>query len=125
MRGVLIESLFLVAACGICNFSCAARESSEAIVVDSAAQEIGLENEYKKTFDAVANETECTLILEQRMQDPAGARLWRVTLNGKPLGNLETHVPQNGSDPSDDGFHQVGFAIYPQAPSKPERTNSG
>ena len=113
MQGFVLKNILLLATLGISVLAHAAQEPSEAIVLDSTAQEIGLESEYEKTFEAVANEAECALILEQRMQDPAGARLWRVTLNGKPLGNLETHAPQNGSDPSDDGFHRVGFAIPP------------
>ena len=82
MQGFVLKNILLLATLGISVLARAAQEPSEAIVLDSTSQEIGLESEYEKTFEAVANEAECALILEQRMQDPAGARLWRVPQPG-------------------------------------------
>ena len=106
-----IGSLFLFAACGICNLTNILEAAEKAIVIDADSHEIKGKVTYKKMFSSQVNPTEYALLFDQKLDKKSSGGYWSVSINDKILGRLEAHTPQVGSDKNDDRFHRIGIAV--------------
>lgn len=106
-----IGTLILLAACGISNLTSPLEAAEKSIVIDRAPHEIQGKNTFQKTFSAQTNPTEFALLFEQDLKKQSSGGYWNVHINDIPLGRLEAHIPQIGTDHKHDGFHRIGFAV--------------
>lgn len=108
-----ISLLVLFSVFGIVVLMGSVEAAEKTISIDGGPHQIQGKQTYEKSFIATANSTESTLLFDQLLKKQSSGGYWVVKLNGKELGRLEGHLPQDGEDKTHDGFYHMGLAIAP------------
>ncbi|MCA9006319.1 MAG: CehA/McbA family metallohydrolase [Planctomycetaceae bacterium] len=111
MSLIHFRMLILFTAIGISHLTSSLLAAEKSIVIDRESHKVEGKTTFEKSFTAQNNATEFALLFDLNLDKPSSGGYWNVYINDTLLGKLEAHIPQIDSNPEQDGFHRIGFAV--------------